>query len=177
MERMKLEMNRNLQTGIDNMEKRLLGFSLIEMLIVLSIFAVLGIVITQTLSSSLRGSKKSESVGLVRENAEQVFNVIERRLRGASMIDCNNSTQIKLQFYLVNDSAPHYFTCDVTTGIVSYDTQKLSSSNATTTCNFSPFCAQFPHYVTITVRASSPAAGSEGASYELSQKIYLRNYQ
>ena len=35
------------------------GFSLIEMLIVVAVFSILAVVATQSLSSSLRGSKKS----------------------------------------------------------------------------------------------------------------------
>ena len=67
------------------------GFSLIEMLIVVAVFSILAVVATQSLSSSLRGSKKSESQVIVRENVDFALSTMERLLRNADSLNCASS--------------------------------------------------------------------------------------
>lgn len=62
------------------------GYSLIEILIVIGIFAVLSVVSTQAVLLSLRGAKKSESIVNVKEELDYASDIISRQLQSALTI-------------------------------------------------------------------------------------------
>ena len=62
-------------------KKTLKGMSLLEILIVVAVFSILGVIVTRSVLLTLRGSKKSESQVKVRENVSFSLGVIERQLR------------------------------------------------------------------------------------------------
>ena len=67
------------------------GMSLLEILVVVAIFSILGVIVTRSVLLTLRGSKKSESQVKVRENVNYALAVIERQLRNAdSIVTCPN---------------------------------------------------------------------------------------
>jgi len=79
------------------MKKRIFsGFSLIELLVVITIFALLGVLITFSLAFSMKGGKKSESINKVRGNLDYAISVMERQLRNADEIvyGCQQSSYI-----------------------------------------------------------------------------------
>src|SRR3989344_5305560 len=68
-----------------------LGIALFEILIVLSVFALLAAVSTQTIFLTLRGARKSDALGKVRENLGYALSVVERQLHNATYIsECPN---------------------------------------------------------------------------------------
>ncbi len=76
----------------------ILGLSLIEILVVVSIFAILGIIITRSVILTLQGSKKSESLIRVRENLDYAKSVIERQIRNADNAECPNPDTTLLNY-------------------------------------------------------------------------------
>lgn len=91
------------------------GFSVMEMLVVIFVFSILGVISTQILALSLRSSQKSESIGEARANVMYAIGVMERLLRNATEIDVEkcNLTPNKLQY--INDQGENcFFECQTT---------------------------------------------------------------
>jgi len=80
-----------MKNSLDRLEIKIFGYTLIELLIVLGIFAVLAAIMSQALGLSLRSSRKSENIAEVRENVTVAVGVAERLLRNAQTVDCATS--------------------------------------------------------------------------------------
>lgn len=166
--------------------KKIKAYSLIEMLVVLAVFAVLAIVVTQTMSSSLRGSKKSESQGKVRENVEYAMNVIERNLRNSLLISCSSVINESTLSY-TNNEGNFYFkmVCPSTTsGYIEWKTagSKLTNSDVIIIdCGVNSSFTCHPNGInpdSVDVKISAKAANSEdalGSTYSSQTTIVLRN--
>lgn len=63
------------------------GFTLIELLVVIGIFIIFSVIVLSILFSILRGTKKSDSVNIVRENGDQAMTQIIKSLRFAQSLD------------------------------------------------------------------------------------------
>lgn len=159
------------------------GVSLIEILIVVGIFAILGILSTRALSLSLSGSKKSGSTLLVRENAEYALAVIERQLRNAESIDpCPNSDPATL-IYKDEQGAATSFSCKNIgeAGYLASGSSRLTSDEvALTSCSFecSAAAADTPPSVTVSLVAKDAkvVSGKEAGQVTLNTQILLRTY-
>lgn len=62
------------------------GYSLIELLIVIAIFAILSIVVTQSVITSLKSSRKSESTIKAKESLSYALAIMERNIRNSKTI-------------------------------------------------------------------------------------------
>ncbi|QQS39544.1 prepilin-type N-terminal cleavage/methylation domain-containing protein [Candidatus Woesebacteria bacterium] len=112
------------------------GFSLVELLIVVTIFAILSVVGTQIVTVSLRSTTKSEEMSTVREDVDFVLNVINRQLRNAKSIDCTASNPIQLS-YTNADGNPATIACvNSTNGEIRLDGTRINSANTLINCNF-----------------------------------------
>ncbi|OGM11456.1 hypothetical protein A2Z22_00195 [Candidatus Woesebacteria bacterium RBG_16_34_12] len=69
-------------------KEHIIGFSLVEMLVVVSIFAILAVLASQSLIFTFRGRQKSGSIVSVRENLGHALSVIERQLYNAENVNC-----------------------------------------------------------------------------------------
>ena len=67
--------------------KRIQGFSLLEILVVIAVFSILAILTTQAVLLTLKGSKKSESLTKVRGSIDYSLAIIERSIRNAEYIE------------------------------------------------------------------------------------------
>lgn len=63
------------------------GFSLIEILVVIALFAMIGVVVSQSTAVSLQGTRKADASSKVRENLNQALGVMERQIRAAKRIE------------------------------------------------------------------------------------------
>ena len=157
------------------------GLSLIEILVVITIFAVLGVLVTQSVVLTLIGSRKSESIVHARENLDYSLNVIERQIRNASsIVSCPDQYTIN---YLDQNENASSFKCWNTGLAGSY----IASGSAHLTgeavkvmeCSFTctPASGNNPALVQVelTMRDAS-TTGSQGANVSASTQIYLRNY-
>jgi len=164
------------------------GLSLIEILVVVTIFAILGVIVSSSLMLTLRGAKKSESLIKVRENLNYSLAVIERNLRSAETIsDCTNSdtkkityldqNKISTSFFCVNTGAANSY---IASGSAIPTSVKLTSDSIKiVSCSFT--CAHpdlsNPPSITIdlTVQDAS-GTGIESSVVSAKSQIYLRNY-
>jgi prepilin-type N-terminal cleavage/methylation domain-containing protein len=166
--------------------KSLGGMTLLEVLVVITIFAILGILVTESVTLTLQGAKKSESIVRARENLDYSLSIIERQIRGASSIPvCSNSDTTEID-YLDPTGASGSFSCGGNTQpdgpwayIASGSAHLTADTVKVTSCTFHcyPGANSNPPYVTIdlTVQDAS-ASGIQSANVSASTQIYLRNY-
>ena len=163
------------------MKKNILGISLLEVLVVMTIFAVLGILVTQSIILTLQGSKKSESIVKARENLDYSLNIIERQIRNASsIISCPDQHTIN---YQDQKGLPTSFSCQQTGTPDSYIASGSShlTGNAVRVAACSFTCIEETTAnpalvkVDLTLREAS-SSGVQSANVSASTQIYLRNY-
>jgi len=162
------------------------GFSLIEILIVILIFSVLAILATQSLALSLRGSRKSESLGEVRESVDFSISIMERFLRSAKSVTC--SADNKVLDYTDENGYPGRFSClsagSPPTGYIASGSAniRLTSTDVNVDCTGAVFSCPTPTppappSVLVSIKATSAtSSGAESASQTVTSKILLRKY-
>ncbi len=153
------------------------GFSLIELLIAIFIFAVIGVLTTSAISLTLRSSKKSDSLVRVRENVNYSLAVIERQIRNSESVDCVTSTSTNLK-YTTAEGIDSTFSC--ISSYIASGASRLSSGDVSVTgCTFS--CTKTdlnsPAVVKVSLTAEDATASSvEKGSVSTSMEIISRNY-
>lgn len=158
------------------------GLSLIEILVVITIFAVLGVVISGSIVLTIQGTKKSESLMRVRENLNYSLSVIERNIRNADSIPgCpyDNATLITFidqegvtgTFSCVNKGSPNSY-------IASGSARLTPDSVKIMECGFTcvrPDLSKAP-MITINVAVQdASASGVQSSNVSTETQIYLRN--
>ena len=150
-----------------------------EILVVITIFAVIGILSTRSVFLTLRGAKKSDSLIRVRENVNNAFSVIERQIRNAEKIDCP-STDTTLS-YISLEGVSTSFSCTIgANGYIASGSAKLTSDDISiTSCSFA--CSQatqnVPPIVTISIVAEDNTSTSvEKGTVTTETQITARNY-
>lgn len=90
------------------------GFTLMEILVAITIFAILGAIVSNSLFSLLRGANSAESIKELKQNGDLALNVMEIKLRNGSIADteCDGITRRSLTFIEANGSQT-IFDCDV----------------------------------------------------------------
>lgn len=160
------------------------GFSLIEIMVVITIFAVLGIIVTSSVILTLAGAKKSESLIRVRDNLNYSLSVIERNIRNANSVPDCSDTGSNIISYLDQNGALASFSC-ITNGTDSYfasGSSRLTSNSikivdCSSVFKCTPSAANTPPLVEInvTVRDAS-SSGVQSSEVTAQTQIYLRNY-
>ena len=172
---------------IHNTEYQILnsGMSLLEILVVVAIFAILGIIVARAVILTIGGSKKSESLIKVRENLDYAVGVAERQIRNAnSIVNCATQPQdTSVINYLDQDGIASSFSCvniGSASGYVASGSAQLTSDAVNVTaCSFT--CAigtsTNPDTVSVTLEAKdAQASGVQGADVTVATQISLRNY-
>lgn len=155
------------------------GFSLIEILVVVSIFAIIGVLTTRSLYQTLKSARKSDSLVRVRENVNYALGIIERQIRAAEKVDCTAVTALNLP-YIAGDGVSTSFNCTLgASGRIASGSAILTSTDVSVTaCNFT--CTQIVNYppsINITVTAEdNTSSGAEKGSVTTQTEIILRNY-
>lgn len=152
--------------------------SLIEILVVVTIFAILGIIVTRAVILTIGGSKKSESLVKVRENLNYAVGVIERQLRNADVITtCPNPDPSRVDY---QDSFGQSASFSCSSGAIASGSAQLTSSEVTiTNCSFvcQPGTQNGPQLVTVTLTAKDKnISGTQNSTVDITSQIYLRNY-
>ena len=155
------------------------GFSLIEILVVLTIFAIVAVLSFKAIFLTLRGARKSDATVKVRDTLDYTVGTIERHLRNAdSIVSCGSSTS-KIS-YLDSLGNPGSFSClgSGTDMYVASGSARLTNSSVTVTCSFvCETSTTGPSSITINLTGTDiNTTGAEGATVTVSTKIYLRNY-
>lgn len=163
-------------------KKRMKGMSLLEILLVVALFSILGVIITRSVLLTLRGSKRSESTLKVRENISYSLGVVERQLRNAdSIVECPNPDTSVIDYVDEFGNSTNFSCEDIgTDGYIASSSARLTSDEVEiTSCSFS--CVQGnsanPPAVTVSISAEdADVTGIEGASVTTSTTIFLRTY-
>lgn len=155
------------------------GVSLLEILVVITIFSVLAILATRGILLTLRGSRKSDSLGRVRENVDYALSVMERQLRNAEDVACTSSTLVT---YETKDGASATFSCESVGagGYIASSSARLTNDEVdVSSCSFT--CdsggSGVPPSVSISITGEDAnLEGPEEAQATTSTRIYLRTY-
>ena len=159
------------------------GMSLIEILVVIGIFAILGVLTTRSVILTIGGGKKSENLILVRENLNYSLGVIERQLRNADSITdtCPNGNTLKLNYLDQNGVASSFSCANLGAGIgyVASGSAKLTSDTIdVTACSIQ--CQKNtsgPSSVKVVLTGQDVGAvGISNSSVTVSTEVSLRNY-
>ncbi len=67
------------------------GFTLVEMLVVISILSIFGALILTIFTRSLRGSNKSQIIGVIKQNGQAVLENMDKTIRNADDVVCISS--------------------------------------------------------------------------------------
>lgn len=158
------------------------GVSFIEILVVIAIFAILGILVARITLVTLRGSNRSDSLVKVRENLDFSLAVMERGIRNAESVSpCPNPDTTSIAFADA-DGIPTTFSC-VNVGAAGYvasgSARITSDEIKITSCSIacSPGSGGVTPSVTISLEAADArATGIEAAKATATTKIFLRTY-
>jgi prepilin-type N-terminal cleavage/methylation domain-containing protein len=165
------------------------GMSLLEILVVVAVFAVLGILVTRSVILTLQGVKKTESLVRARENLDYSLGIIERQLRNASAVPQCPNTDSHIINYLDQNGTPSSFSCIDPGGnnsfIASGSGTPITNANLTTStvnivsCSFTctPSTNATPPVITISLGVQDAlATGIQGSVVTADTQISLRNY-
>lgn len=156
------------------------AFSLIEILIVITIFAVIGLLSTRSVFLTIRGSKKSDSLVRVRENVNYSLSVIERQLRNSESVTCPNGSPNTLNYISLEGTATT-FSC-VTGGADKYiasGSGRLTSADiSVTSCAFTcTVGVNSPPSVKVIIEAEdTESTAVEKGRVSIQTEIVVRNY-
>lgn len=173
------------------------GYSVIEILVVVGVFAIIGILATQSTTLSLRSSRKSDSSVLVKQELDNSAGNIERLLQTAGSViierDCvtdhtatssvgfRNSTGMRGDIACI-DSPPNNFFGSADPRIasssgetVNYKLRLTSDKINITNCKFECYSQNSQIYIDFSVTANAKGtSGSEDAVVTTSKKILVR---
>lgn len=159
------------------------GFSLIELIIAIGIFAVVTVIVTQAIASSLTGVKKSDSTTKVRENLEFVVSTMERRVRNAKDVICISTTEVE---YTTTENETLGFEClDIGSNGYVAQINALGARESLTddsidviSCNF--VCEDpidiTPGTLSFSISAVDTKGGSNPTQSTVSSQVFLRTY-
>ncbi len=158
------------------------GFSLLEILVTITIFSMLTILTTQAVILTLRGSRKSESLTKVRGNIDYSLAVIERNLRNADSIEECPNTDPNVISYSDENGVPTSFSCESDTdgGYIASASGRLTSNEVDViSCSFTcvDSVGEVNPAVTVSIEAKDATLNAlEGGEITISTKIFLRTY-
>ncbi|MBN1168787.1 prepilin-type N-terminal cleavage/methylation domain-containing protein [Candidatus Woesebacteria bacterium] len=159
------------------------GYTLVEILVVVMVFSILGLVVTGVVTTTLRSSGKSENSVVVRENVNYAMGVMERQIRNAEEVTCDSD--ILLTYTNSDGSSGETFECVVDgNGIGQIQSSNpngfLTNDSVDIECSGIFDCSTAPDVVDVLITATdAQSAAGENAlttDYSESIRIKLRNY-
>lgn len=173
------------------------GFSVIEILIVIGVFAVIGVLATQSVNLTIKSSKKSDSITFVKQELDFASENIERLLQTAGSVmvpGCSSALNVatKSVGFRTSTGLRGDVACiDFVSGLytlsdprvatssgeeISYKQRLTTQDLAITNCNFvcSDQNSETVIDFTISARAKNVTDMSENLQVETSRKILVR---
>ncbi|MBX4205777.1 prepilin-type N-terminal cleavage/methylation domain-containing protein [Candidatus Microgenomates bacterium] len=162
-----------------NGKKLELGFSLLEIMVVFTIFAFLALIATQSIFATLRLSTKSTATSRVRNDIDYALSIMERNLHNASNVgNCDDNVVT----YLDVSGNTGTFSCESIgdNGYLASGSGRLTGTDTEiTTCEIvcTDASAKVPALINVSISAKdNKKTGSEGSQLTTSTQIYLRSY-
>jgi len=159
------------------------GISFIEILVVIAIFAIMGVLIGRITLITLRGANKSDSLVKVRENLDYSLSIMERHIRNAETVNpCPNPVTNRVD-YTDTEGKATSFSCVgvggadayIASGSARITTNDIKITSCTISC--SPAAGRTPPSVNISLEATEAnRLGIESARVTAITKIFLRTY-
>lgn len=79
------------------------GFTLVEMLVVISILSVVGVLILTIFTNTLWGSNKSQIIGVIKQNGQSILEQIDKTVRNADKVICISNDANSATLVVVKD--------------------------------------------------------------------------
>lgn len=157
------------------------GLSLVEILIVISVFAVLTIIASNAIFLTLKGAKKSDSQIRVRENLNYAISVVERQIRNSQSVVCpTTSDQLE---YVSLEGLNSSFSCQsegdgfyIASGSARLTSMDVTVLNCQLTCVQSTPNNPPRVIINLTGRDANVSSNVEGATVSIETQISVRNY-
>lgn len=158
------------------------GFTLIEMMVVISVFSIVAVLVGNMVGHSMKGVRKSESSLKVRAELENAVSIVERSLRGAK---ANSVTCYPKKVILTDqDDQEVTFSCSgsspniiLNKGVDNIIDNIIGSNIKLDGCNFN--CSGLDNgviFFTLSGSSSVSSSGVESDSVSVSARVVLRNY-
>ena len=154
------------------------GFTLVEVLIAVAVFAVLGTMTTVIMVGVLQGAKKAAAVALVKNEGGRVINIMTQMLKFSTSVTACGGNSVTFQpradasnpavFACVNDGGGKYY-------IASNSASLTSDRVEMTSCIISCDAPVKQVNVNFTVQMKGTAFVSEKATTQFQTQIGLRN--
>lgn len=81
------------------------GFSLVEILVTVSILTIIGVAMSAVISRSFQSNTKTELIGTVKQNGQTAMGIIEKDIRNSDSVICpTSSTPSNVLVLLTKDS-------------------------------------------------------------------------
>lgn len=159
------------------------GLSLIEILIIIIIFSVLGVLTTNAIFLTLRSANKGNSSIKIRDNVNYFLSIIQRQLRGAQdIVNCPNSQDTGYIEYIDDNGTTNRFTCNLSgdLGYIASGSARLNTEEIDiTTCSFTCIESESGNPPSVTVNITAEDATTSipeiRGNFTTTTKIYLRN--
>ncbi len=173
------------------LKKKSLGFTLIELLAVVAVLGVVGSILFSVLFTTLRGSNRSDSLGLVSQNGKSALSQVTKMIQYAKSLEVpttcyinDSETSVATDSVKIRnfDNNITEFSCQNNT-ISSNSASLLDTSQVrTTSCSFT--CTQETAYDTPTITVSFTVAKvgenllfENSATLPFETTVSLRNSQ
>lgn len=160
------------------------GFSLIEMLVVMFLFAILAFIVTQSTLQSFRGTRKVDASSKVRDNLDFAASLVERNIRNAKLImsTCNGASSGTISYttqtgttgsYTCSGGANQYLSDGATGARITSTDIVLTTCSFTCTTNgvYNPPIIDF-----VFAGKAANAATTDESFATISRRVILRVY-
>lgn len=163
------------------------GYTLLELLTVVGLLSVIGVIVLSVIFISIRGTQKSDTSEVIRQNGEVALSQIVKNIRYAKSLDspasCVPATTVNtITVTSLQDGGQTTYACSNNT--ISSNSASLLDTNAVTTTSCSFVCSQSnqSNPPTITIQYTLSAKGANNftetrATTPFQSSVILRNYR
>ncbi len=164
--------------------KNLHGFSIIEMLVVMFLFALLAFIVTQSTLQSFRGTRKVDASSRVRDNLDFAASLVERNVRNAKLITsaCDGASHASISYttqtgttgsYTCSGGANQYLSDGTSGARITSSDINLTTCTFTCTSNgvYNPPIIDF-----VFAGTAANAAATDTSFATISRRVILRVY-
>lgn len=156
------------------------GFTLIEVLVVIMLFAVIAVVTTQSLIRIIGNTASSSSSTRARENLEYALSVVDRSVKNAKQINSCTSSPMRVEYVSHENQIESVECTTFGNGNIEHNGEPLISnevevSTCTLTC-ITPAGGSIPSGVQIHLGGSDAEGSYETPPIQLQTTIMMRSY-
>lgn len=144
------------------------GFTLVEVVVMIAVFGILGLIITDTLTTVLKGQSKVGTISEVKQHGQVVLDKLEKTIREADRIACANDADPNKDALVIVDN-----------GIYTrykYVAPVASSSNGYIAVDNKTLCDEPLDLNVVKLNNDDPVKGISIQFFEGADKLFVRNF-